>query len=145
MPAPDARADADADPNDGDDSTPDRSHSSYWPRVRELAAEADAERRAFEPPATPPDEERALSYLTEGAGRVVAVYVEARTEERGVAFSETEHALLHRSLNDWLDLYARCHGVELDADFTVREAAELLIETHSIRDTARLLTRVPPR
>ena len=119
--------------------------SSYWPRVRELAAEAAAERRTFDPPAAPPDEERALSCLTEGAGRVVAVYVEARTREEDVALSETEHVLLHRALNDWFDLYARCYGVELDADFTVREAAELLIRTHDIRDTAQLLTRVPPR
>lgn len=121
------------------------SRSAYWPRIRELAAEAAAERRAFDPPAAPPDEERALSYLTEGAGRVVAVYVEARTHDEGVAFSEAEHALLHRALNDWFDLYARCYGVELDADFTLRETAELVVRTHDIRDTAQLLTRVPPR
>ena len=121
------------------------SRSRYWPRVRELAAEAEAERRTFDPPAAPPDEDRALSCLTEGAGRVLAVYVEARTQDEGVAFSEAEHALLNRALNDWLDLYARCHGVDLDADFTLRETAELLVRTHDIRDTAQLLTRVPPR
>lgn len=123
----------------------DTPHSSYWPRISELAAEARAERRSFDPPSDPPDEERALSCLTEGAGRVVAVYVEARTRDEGVAFSEAEHALLHRALNDWFDLYARCHGVELDADFTLRETAELLVHTHDIGDTAQLLTRVPPR
>ena len=131
---------SDVDPVDADSP-----RSPYWPRIRDLAAEAAAERRAFDPPATPPDEERALAYLTEGAGRVVAVYVEARTREEGVAFSEAEHALLRRALNDWLDLYARCYGVDLDADFTVREAAELVVRTHDIRDTAQLLTRVPPR
>ena len=126
-------------------SSAEASHSAYWPRVRELAAEAAEERRSFDPPAAPPDEERALAFLTEGAGRVVAVYVEARTRDEDVAFSESEHALLHRALNDWFDLYARCYGVELDADFTLRETAELVIRTHDIRDTAQLLTCVPPR
>ena len=134
MPSPDAEPAPDAE----------SPRSAYWPRIRALAAEAAAERRAFDPPAAP-DEERALSYLTEGAGRVVAVYVEARTRDEGVAFSEAEHALLHRALNDWFDLYARCYGVELDADFTLRETAELVVRTHDIRDTAQLLTRVPPR
>ena len=125
--------------------TAEPTHSSYWPRIRELAGDAHAARQSFEPPTDLPDEERALSYLTEGAGQVVAVYVEARTAEEDVEFSPVEHSLLHRSLNDWFDLYARCYGVSLDSDFTVREAAEILLQTHDIVDTAQVLTRVPER
>lgn len=48
-------------------------------------------------------------------------------------------------MNDWLTMYARCYGVDLDADFTVREAAEVLLRTHDVVDTAQLLTCVPER
>lgn len=56
-----------------------------------------------------------------------------------------EFELLHRAMNDWLTMYARCYGVDLDADFTVREAAEVLLRTHDVVDTAQLLTCVPER
>ncbi len=119
-------------------------HSEYWNRI---AANADRARRArerFEPPEDPPDEERAMDLLRDGLGPLVATYVEARTGGgEPTAFSEVEFTLLQRALNDWLELYALCYGVDLDAAFTVREAAELLIETHNVRDTARALTKVP--
>ena len=76
-------------------------------RIDALADRARTDRRDFEPPTDPPDEERAL--------------------------------------NDWLELYARCHGRSIDAEFTVREVAELLVETHDLADTAQLLTGVPAR
>lgn len=121
-------------------------HSEYWDRI---AANADRARRArerFEPPEDPPDEQRALEFLREGLGPLVATYVEARTGGgEPVAFSEVEFTLLQRALNDWLELYARCYGVTLDAQFTVREAAELLVETHNVHDVARALTKVPGR
>jgi hypothetical protein len=119
-------------------------HSEYWNRI---AANADRARRArerFEPPEDPPDEERAVDLLRDGLGPLVATYVEARTGGgEPTAFSEVEFTLLQRALNDWLELYALCYGVDLDAAFTVREAAELLIETHNVHDTARALTKVP--
>ncbi|RDI72796.1 hypothetical protein [Halopelagius longus] len=119
--------------------------SPFAGRIRELAAEARRAREAFDPPGDGQRSERALECARDGVGPVVAVYVEARTAARPVAFSAEEHRLLRRALNDWLGLYARCHGVELDADFSVRAAAELLVETRDARDTARLLTRVPER
>lgn len=119
--------------------------SAYAERVRELAAEARRAREAFDAPADGERGDRAAACARDGVGPVVALYVEARTAARSVAFSAEEHRLLRRALNDWLTLYARCHGVELDADFAVREAAELLVETHDIRDTVQLLTRVPER
>jgi hypothetical protein len=113
-------------------------------RIRELVAAADAAREGFDPPATP-DEERATTLLREGFGPTVWVYVEGRTGGRRERFSETEMLLLRQAMNDWLRLYARCYGVDLDARFTVREAAEMLVETRNVRDTAELLTRVPER
>jgi hypothetical protein len=113
-------------------------------RIETLAERARRDREAFEPPPDPPDEAAAMSYLTEGVGDVVALYIEARTGEK-VRFDDAEFVLLERALNDWFELYAACYGVDLDAAFTVREVAELVVETHSIREAALLLTRVPER
>lgn len=112
------------------------------PTPADLAARARRDREAFEPPPDPPDRDRALGYLTDGVGDVLARYVDARTGsfER---FDEAEFAALDRALNDWLELYAACHGVDLEAEFAVREAAELLVDTHDLVDVAQLLTRVP--
>jgi hypothetical protein len=120
-------------------------HSAHVEEIRSLAASARAERRRFE---TPPDggvDERALSYVREGVAPVTGVYVEAHTGGDHARFSQTELDLLHRALNDWLSLYARCYGVDVDPDATVRTAAEILLQTHDAREVARLLTDVPPR
>ncbi|WP_423750584.1 hypothetical protein [Salinirarus marinus] len=118
--------------------------SRFEERVRSLAAEAHEERESFDPPESPPAPDRALDYLQEGLAPVLSLYIESRTGDY-VAFSEAEWVLLERALNDWLECYARCYGVAIDAEFSVREAAELLVETHDLRDTAQLLTRVPER
>ena len=91
------------------------------------------------------DEERALRYARDGLGDVVALYIEARTAEWDVEFSARELELLHRATNDYLSLWARCHGVAFDTDATVREAAELVLKTHNVVDTAQLMTKVPER
>lgn len=118
--------------------------SEYSARITELAARASDDRERFDPPPDPPDEQQALEYLVDGAGQAVALYIEARTGEM-VRFDEAEFASLERAMNDWLELYAACYGVDIDASFTVREAAELLVDTYSIHETAQLLTRVPDR
>lgn len=117
--------------------------SRFWPRIVALARRARRDRRQFEPPADP--DERALSYLRDGVGPTVGLYVEARSSEDPPRFLRMEHALLEGAMNDWLELYARCYGVDLDAQFTIREAAEVLIRTHDLRDVAQLLTNVPDR
>jgi hypothetical protein len=114
-------------------------------QIRTLAESAAEDREAFESPATPPDEQRATELLREGFGPAVWVYVEGHTGGRNRQFGRAELALLERAMNDWLELYARCYGVELDARFSVREAAKLLVETRNVRETAQLLTRVPDR
>ena len=118
--------------------------TAFGDRIDELVDRARRDRAAFEPPAEPPDEDAALEYLIEGAGVAVGLYIEARTGDM-VRFDEDEFARLERALNDWLELYAACYGVELETAFSVREAAEVLIETQNIRDAATLLTQIPDR
>ncbi|WP_338726701.1 hypothetical protein [Haladaptatus sp. DJG-WS-42] len=121
------------------------SHSPYWERISTLAERAHADREASTLVRGEADDERALTYLREGVGPAALVYIEARTGDEQVRFSAVEFSLLERALNDWLDCYAHCYGVELNAEFTVREVAELLLKTDNIRDTAQLLTGVPTR
>ncbi|RRJ29203.1 hypothetical protein [Halocatena pleomorpha] len=114
-------------------------------RIATLTEQARQDRAAFEPPADPPDEERAVGLLRNGVGPAVSVYIEAHATDEPARFDPGELSRLERAMNDWLTLYARCYDVSIDAEFTVREAAELLLETHDIKDTAQLLTQVPPR
>jgi len=118
--------------------------SPYRDRIDDLAAAAREDRQSFDPPADPPDEDAAMSYLREGFGETVAVYVDARSG-RWDRFAEEEFRDLETAMNTYLELYAACYGVEMDPDFTVREAAEALIDTHNIADVARILTSVPER
>lgn len=115
----------------------------FHERIHDFAKRAERHRADFSLPTDPPDEERALTYLREGAGPAVALYVEARTGGRMVRFSPTEYHALEGAMNTWLELYAACYGVEIDANWTLREAAELLIDTHNVRDVAVMLTHVP--
>ena len=111
-------------------------------RIDELAASARADRAAFTPPEEPPDEERAMAFLREGFGPAVWCYVDARTD--GLDYIDPEaFDALERAVNTWLGLYAGCYGHDVDADVTVRTAAELLLETHNVADAARALTHVP--
>ncbi|ELY82308.1 hypothetical protein [Natrinema gari] len=125
--------------------------SRYGPRIAALARRAERERAAFDDRGpddstdTDPGSDNAEIYLREGAGPAIWLYVEARTGGRMVPFTRSELAALEDAMNRWLECYARCHGVALEAEFTVREAAELLLETRNVVDTAQLLTRVPER
>ncbi|WP_436923847.1 hypothetical protein [Halosimplex amylolyticum] len=118
--------------------------SQYRDRIDDLAADAASARETFDPPADPPDAERAMRFCREGVGEAVAVYVDARTGDWD-RFGEEEFARLERAMNDYLELYARCYGVELDAEYSVRTAAEALVDTHNVADVARILTSVPDR
>lgn len=84
-----------------------------------------------------------MAILREGFGPTVSLYVECRTGGRAVRFDEDEFAELQRAMNEWLELYAACYGREIDADHTVRTAAEALLDTENVHDVARLLTGVP--
>lgn len=128
--------------------------SEYEPRIRRLAAEArSARERALgdDSPAEAPKatddtpKECATEAARDGLGPVVGLYVEARTGGEDVRLSAAELSLLHRATNDWLAVYAACYGVAFDPDYTVREAAQLLVDTHDVRETAALLTQLPER
>ena len=114
-------------------------------RIHELAERATRDYSTFEPPSNPPDEERAMKLLREGFGPAVSLYVEARTGGLMVHFPPAEYHALEGAMNDWLELYTACYGVEAEHDVPVREAAELLVDTHNIRDVAQILTGVPER
>ena len=135
--------------------------AAYADRIAELAAAARAERERFAPPtafvegndATEPVRvagvdvadraEGALVAARDGLGPVIGAYVDARAGDDPVRFSESELRRLHAATNDWLAVYARCYGVETDPDVTVREAAEVLLDTRNAVDVASLLTGVP--
>jgi hypothetical protein len=119
--------------------------SRYAERIAELHERARLDERAFSPPADPPAEDEAMGYLREGFGECVAVYLDARTGGPPVRFETREFDRLEGAMNTWLSLYARCHGVDLDAAFTVRTAAEVLVDTHDVAQTAAVLTHVPER
>lgn len=117
----------------------------FGERIEELADRATEDCAAFEPPASPPDDERAMEYLREGAGPAISLYVEARTGGQMVQFPPDQYRALEAAMNDWLGLYAACYGVEMSPEYALREAAELLLDTHNISDVAQILTDVPGR
>jgi hypothetical protein len=114
-------------------------------RIHRLADRATEDCAAFEPPADPPAADRAMEYLREGAGPAVSLYVEARTGGQMVHFPPDEYHALENAMNDWLELYAACYGVDVDSEVPLREAAQLLVDTHNIKDVAQILTGVPDR
>lgn len=114
-------------------------------RVQELSERATADCASFDPPDDPPDEERAMELLREGLGPAVSLYVEAKTGGLNVHFPPDEYRALEESINDWLALYAACYDEDVDPDVTIRTAAELLVDTHNVKDVAQILTGVPDR
>ncbi len=115
----------------------------FTERIWDLSERAERDVQAFEPPESPPAEDRAMNYLREGAGPAISLFVEARTGQHMIRFPPDAYRALETAMNDWLTLYAACYGVEMEADFALRKAAELLIDTRNIKDVAELLTRVP--
>ena len=119
--------------------------SRYGPRIAALERRAERDRAALEAGATDPEPTDAAGYLREGAGRAIWLYVEGRTGGRMVPFSPAELEALENAMNAWLECYTRCYGVDLEAAFTVREAAQLLLQTRNVDDVGQLLTGVPSR
>lgn len=115
----------------------------FTERIWDHAERVEAEMAAFDPPDDPPAEDRAMEFLREGAGPAIALFVEARTGRHMVHFPPEPYEALETAMNGWLELYAACYGADIDADFALREAAELLVDTHNIKDVAELLTKVP--
>jgi hypothetical protein len=110
-------------------------------RVDDLHAIAADAREAFESPSDA--EQRAMAYCRHGLWPVLAVYVDRRGAH--AQLGQPHHDRLETALNTWLELYALSYGADLSFDFSVREAAELFVSTHNVRDVAQLLTDVPER
>jgi hypothetical protein len=115
----------------------------FTERIWELSERAESDVQAFEPPSEPPDEDLAMEYLREGAGPAIALFCEARTGQHSVQFDPDVYSALEGAMNDWLELYAACYGVDIEANYPLRKGAELLIDTENIKDVAVVLTRVP--
>lgn len=137
-------SDGRVDRGDGRPAPDGEGDPGFGERAHALAERAHQERAAFDPPEDPPDPDRAMGYLREGLAEAVSLYVDVRTTPGG-RLSAGELDALHSAVNDWLELYARCHGAVIDAEFSAREVAELVVGTHDIGDTAQLLTHVPER
>ncbi|WP_225333842.1 hypothetical protein [Halomicrobium urmianum] len=114
-------------------------------RIDALAQRAHSARESFDPPADPPDEERAMDLLRDGFGPTVSAFVEFRTGGRMEYFPPETYDRLEGAADDWLAMYAACYGVEVEGEYQLREAAELLVDTHNVRDAAQILTGVPER
>ena len=105
-------------------------------RIDELERAVARERDGFQQPADP--DARATEYVREGVGPAVVLFADCRT-------GGPERERLEAVFNEWLELYALCYGVEMDCSFAIRTGAEVLVDTHSARDVAQLLTTVPDR
>lgn len=115
----------------------------FHDRIWDLRERADRHVATFDPPEAPPKPDEAMTYLRNGAGPAVSLYVEARTGGNMVHFPPPEYHALEGAMNDWFELYAACYGADIEAEFVIRTAAEALLDTHNIHDVARVLTGVP--
>jgi hypothetical protein len=119
------------------------SEDRFHERIHALADRATEDCAAFEEPVDPPAKEQAMDILRDGVGPAVSLYIEARTGGQMVHFPPDEYHALEGALNDWLGLYGACYGTDIDPDVTLRVAAELLVDTHNIKDVAQILTGIP--
>ena len=116
---------------------------AYRIRVAALAERARRARSSFLPPEEPPDRDRATEYLRDGVSPAVELYREASIDGGDTRLSPPESRTLHRAFNDWLELYAACYGVHIDAESSLQNAAALLGSGLSLQETARRLTNTP--
>ena len=144
-----ADAAGDDAPARGDDDHGERAQSGagaeprdYDERAFVLHDRATTARERYQPPADPPDRERALAFARDGVGEAAAIYIDARMQDSWVYFDDAAFDALETGLNAYLELFAACFGVDRDPDVTVRTAAETLLDTHDAVDTAAVLTGV---
>lgn len=88
------------------------------------------------------DDLRDARIVQDGLGRVIGVYILLRTGDRHYRFSAEEFDRLERTLNNWLDVFAKSRGVELESAVSIRTAAEALLETDDVYAVAEILTGV---
>ena len=113
-------------------------------RIDELVRKAEADQVDFCWPADPPAVDRAMEYLTEGAGQVIVLYAHLRTGGRNYPFSPDEFAALEWAMNTWFRLHAACLGERIDPNVSLRTAAEAFVDTEDIVAVAATVTGVSP-
>ncbi|OIB59336.1 hypothetical protein [Natrialba sp. SSL1] len=119
--------------------------SEFGPQIAALARHAEREHAALHRGNAPLGPTFAPQYLRDGVGQAIAVYIDTRTGGRPAPLSPAELESLEYAMHRWLECYARCHGVALEPDVSIRTAAEVLLETRNIDDAGQLLTGVPAR
>ncbi|MFB6254165.1 MAG: hypothetical protein ABEI06_06120 [Halobacteriaceae archaeon] len=112
-------------------------------RIHTLSSKAEDRLSEFSTPDNLPDEQRALGFLTEGVGQAIKIYIDLHATDQDIRLSTTDQAKLENAMNTYLMLYAKCYGRDITPEFSIREAAEIFIDTHNIRDTAQILTQIP--
>lgn len=85
----------------------------------------------------------AMECLMKGFGPSIAIYIEARLKGNLIPITPEQFLKLESIMNGWLELYTEYLGEKVEANFSIREAAVLFLETHDIQDVAEILTRVP--
>jgi hypothetical protein len=117
--------------------------ATYDDRVRQLDRRSREFAAALDP--EPPEEALAADVLRLGVGPTVALYCEARTGGEPHRFDRRQFRRLQAAFDRWLACYGACYGVELPGSYSLRTAAELLVDTHDARAVATILTGVPDR
>ncbi|MDS0284143.1 hypothetical protein [Haloarcula onubensis] len=117
--------------------------TAYEDRIRELDAHAREFATVLDP--DPPDDELAADVVRLGVGPTVALYCEARTGADWHRFERQQFRRLQATFDRWLACYGACYGVDLSGSYSLRTAAELLVDTHDARAVAAVLTGVPGR
>ena len=87
----------------------------------------------------------ALDCLMIGFGPVIAMYIEARIKGKLIPITPEQFERIESIMNGWLEIYAKYYGEDIEANFSIREASLLFLETHDIQDVAEMLTKIPKK
>ena len=80
-----------------------------------------------------------------GFGPAIAMYIEARIKGKLIPITPEQFERIESIMNGWLEIYAKYNGEDIEANFSIREASLLFLETHDIQDVAEMLTKIPKK
>lgn len=104
--------------------------STRWREITTLVQRSHRQCDAFDPETDDPER-----CLRDGVEPIVSLYVEVHCDADD-ELCEVEQSLLERALNDWLSLYAACHGAALQSHVTVHEMAVASVGEGDVRTLA---------
>ncbi len=87
----------------------------------------------------------ALDCLMIGFEPAIAMYIEARIKGKLIPITPEQFERIESIMNGWLEIYAKYYGEDIEANFSIREASLLFLETHDIQDVAEMLTKIPKK